>query len=275
MKYITRTYLERQFISLAVRIKKRFAEKKEVEELKEETSRSIKELDEAVNGFTERLESGECKGETGDPGPPGPKGEPGVPGVSDWSGIENKPDTFTPPAATASTRGGIKTGFTTNNANRNFALSTSEEKAYTNLPAGGSGTYGVVKTANNLTSTATSGTALAAAQGKVLNEKITFKSLSATGTNTIATASVFDSYKEIVLKVTAKMGSSYFSYTAVILTSSVGLGDGEDFFMGDYANNGTHAFIRVRVSRTAAQIINVNISGTDMTSSASLQLFYR
>lgn len=180
------------------------------------------------------------------------------------------------PVATSSIRGGFKTGYVESNAGRKFPIILSgEEKAYVSLPQASSSLFGLTKLCDNLSSANVSN-ALTANQGKILNDKITFKALSSvTGTNAVSAASVFSGYSEMVLKVTTMMNGLYFSYTFTILTRSIGLGDGEEFFTGCYLNDGTHAFIRVRVSRTAAQIVHVHVSGQEKTNDSSLQIFYR
>ena len=58
----------------------------------------------------------------------------GTAGSVAWNNITGKPSTFTPPLAANGTRGGIQIGYTSDNANRNYAVQLSSEKAYVNVP---------------------------------------------------------------------------------------------------------------------------------------------
>lgn len=58
----------------------------------------------------------------------------GTAGAVAWNNITGKPSTFTPPLAANGTRGGIQIGYTSDNANRNYAVQLSSEKAYVNVP---------------------------------------------------------------------------------------------------------------------------------------------
>jgi hypothetical protein len=72
---------------------------------------------------------------------------------------------YTLPLAANGTRGGIQIGFSTDGANRNYAVLLSNEKAYVNVPWTDTDTWRPVQ--DNLTSTSTSD-CLSANQGKVL-----------------------------------------------------------------------------------------------------------
>lgn len=72
---------------------------------------------------------------------------------------------YTLPLAANGTRGGIQIGFTTDGANRNYAVLLSGEKAYVNVPWTDTDTWRPVQ--DNLTSTSTSDS-LSANQGRVL-----------------------------------------------------------------------------------------------------------
>ena len=72
---------------------------------------------------------------------------------------------YTLPLASNGTRGGIQIGFTTDGANRNYAVLLSGEKAYVNVPWTDTDTWRPVQ--DNLTSTSTSD-CLSANQGKIL-----------------------------------------------------------------------------------------------------------
>ena len=76
---------------------------------------------------------------------------------------------YTLPLAANGTRGGVQIGFTTDGANRNYAVLLSNEKAYVNVPWTDTDTWRPVQ--DNLTSTSTSD-CLSANQGKVLKEYI-------------------------------------------------------------------------------------------------------
>lgn len=191
-----------------------------------------------------------------------------------WDSIANKPEVFMPPPASSTTRGGILLGFTVNNANRNFPVLTSSEKAYVNLPAGASATYGVVKIRNDLAGTETTGTALSAAQGKALNDKFSYKKIEKQGTGAVSTSSVFSSAKELVVQVTESSSGNYYTYTWTINPKTIGDGNGVQLLSG-YKWGTVEGFCRVRLGRETAELLNCITGNTDYSSSCTLTINYR
>lgn len=83
-------------------------------------------------------------------------------------GVAANANNYSLPLATSGTRGGVQIGFTTDAANRNYAVQLSSEKMYVNVPW--ENTWRGIQ--NNLTSDSTTDS-LSAAQGKALKGSIT------------------------------------------------------------------------------------------------------
>lgn len=82
-------------------------------------------------------------------------------------GVEGGANAYSLPAASATERGGVKTGYAANG--KNYPVQLSDEKMYVNVPWSDSNTWRPVQ--NVLTSTSTTD-ALSAAQGKALNDRL-------------------------------------------------------------------------------------------------------
>ena len=86
-------------------------------------------------------------------------------GFATQSWVSANFNNYSLPLASSSTRGGVKTGFTTDAANRNYAIQLSSEKMYVNVPWTDTDTWRPVQ--DNLTSTSTTDS-LSAKQGYLL-----------------------------------------------------------------------------------------------------------
>lgn len=117
-----------------------------------------------------------------------------------WGNISGKPSSYyTLPVATSTALGGVKIGYTTNAASRNYAVQLSDEKMYVNVPwentystvsTTGSGNAITSITANNGEITATKGTTFLTTHQSVSNKGATLSWGTATTVATIGSTNI-------------------------------------------------------------------------------------
>lgn len=123
---------------------------------------------------------------------------------------------------------------------------------------------------NNLTSTSTT-QPLSAAQGKALNDALTWKSL-VTNLSGSAQQALPESYKELYVRTMVTVSGTTYAQSWTLLKSE--LGSTSKLYVGGIANGNDSQFIVL--ARTGwINCYTVKINGTDYTASATTAIFYR